>query len=135
MGQQKNVGVKYKTDIALFETMMFYIEKVLKPAFDDSLTEEFEQELNRLFRTSSFNIPVKMQNLGRRTYRRTVTNRMNASAYGNFRPCCSDVKASSIIHKRSPLISVLFPSPSEQYETTRSRTASRGMRTSYKKIY
>jgi len=110
-------SIQHKSDIVFFETLLFFMAKVLQPAFEDEMIKDFEEELNRLFRTNLFNIsnakkskfPLvhKIQN--------SKPNIQAQEAYTSLRPYYEHTKIPiNKMYKRSPLMSVLFPSPAEE---------------------
>ena len=112
---------QYKSDVVFFETLLFFMGKVLQPAFGDEYIEEFEQELNRLFRTNSFNISIRKPLSPTINFNSTkplfYQKTCESNAPTNLRPYYYEnnaVRSFNAMHKRSPLISVLFPSTAER---------------------
>ena len=132
--QQKGMRNKQE-DQNLYETIIYYIARVLQSAFTKSQLPVLEEELNRLFRTTAFNLSHR-RNIEEEKYRRfpqlrSVPRRdtdrvirqielrnsipkdklkvgMNISRVK--RPGYVKLNALKAINARSPLISMILPS-------------------------
>ena len=95
---------------------------MLQPAFEEESLKDFEEELNRLFRTNSFNLSIRrppssvpLQYTNNRAKSAIgMAKRMGPYGRNYLRPCYEDVYSLNAVHKRSPLINVLFPSSKQQ---------------------
>lgn len=134
-------------DQNLYETILYFMHKTLSSAFDRNDSAKLEEELSRLFRSTAFNIslrkqaqpaPPKLPQLKQMTQsekedavikriegkRRATRNRATERSLSNqvMRPGYVRLSPFKAIEARSPLISLILPSPRDkirQYEQER----------------
>ena len=127
-----------KDEQNFFETLIFYVAKVLQPVFERDQLKWLEDELNRLFRSTAFNISrrnhveyernKKFPNLKyQKKNQDSIINsialrnsiprerlRVSISESTEFKPCYVKLSAYSALNARSPMISMILPSPSDR---------------------
>ncbi|CAG9325052.1 unnamed protein product [Blepharisma stoltei] len=141
---------KNQDDQNFFETIIYFIVKVLKPAFDRPQLIMLEEELNRLFRGTAFNISERrhkteekvkklpqLKGTSRKDPDSIITNILmrqkilkNKAKIDMSRdrtlPAFVKLTPYKSITARSPLISMLLPSPKDkirEFEEVRKRKA------------
>ena len=140
-------------DQNFFETIIYFLMKVIQPAFKREQILMLDEELNRLFRSTAFNITQRKQaedeknkkfpqlkkNSGRRDPDTIIKNIILRSWYnkeknksatneGFSRPGFVKITPYKAITSRSPLISLLLPSPKDKiraFEESRKKLNSR----------
>jgi Protein phosphatase 1 inhibitor len=138
-------------DQNFFETIIYFIIKVIQPAFKKDQLVILDEELNRLFRSTAFNIvqrrradeerfkkfPQLKKPYGRRDPDTVIKNIILRSWYGKDkhkvnvidgieRPAYVKITPFKAITSRSPLISLLLPSPKDKiraFEESRKKLA------------
>eukprot|EP00357_Protocruzia_adherens_P033523 CAMPEP_0115013612 /NCGR_PEP_ID=MMETSP0216-20121206/25524_1 /TAXON_ID=223996 /ORGANISM="Protocruzia adherens, Strain Boccale" /LENGTH=341 /DNA_ID=CAMNT_0002383069 /DNA_START=99 /DNA_END=1124 /DNA_ORIENTATION=- len=154
--QEKTMG-NQQQDQNFFETVIYFTAKVLQEAFDKSDQGKLQDELNRLFRSNAFNITLRRQREENRYNRfpvlrepsrpenveATLTRverrirvpkdaKSKSTQEGrSLRPGYNRMSAHAAISARSPLISMLFPSPKDkirEFEQRRRRMISQRQR-------
>lgn len=139
------VLLKYKTlvssleDQNFFETVIYFTVRVVKTNFNTDQSKLLDEELNRLFRSTAFNIAhrknVEADKLSRfpqfksspkrdsesvinGIILRNWANRENSNYYHPVeivkRPAFSKISPFKAISSRSPLISMILPSPKDK---------------------
>lgn len=127
-----------KDEQNFFETLIYYVAKVLQPVFEREQIKWLEDELNRLFRSTAFNIsrrnhleyernkkfpslknPKKNQDsiINSIILRNSIPRerlRVSISESIDFKPCYVKLSAYSALNARSPMISMILPSPSDR---------------------
>lgn len=127
-----------KDEQNFFETLIYFIAKVMQPIFEKDQIKWLEDELNRLFRSTAFNISrrkhlefeknkkfpmLKTQKKNPDSIIHTIMlrnaipkNRMRVSIpeATEFKPCYVKLSAYSAITARSPMISMILPSPTDK---------------------
>mmetsp|Transcript_9425 Transcript_9425/g.18119 ORF Transcript_9425/g.18119 Transcript_9425/m.18119 type:complete len:292 (-) Transcript_9425:1225-2100(-) len=133
-------------DQNLYETILYFMHKTLSSAFDRNDSVKLEEELSRLFRSTAFNIslrkqadmeqqklpPVKQMSQSEKeesiikrieNKRRISRNRIAERSLSQvMRPGFVRLSPFKAIEARSPLISLILPSPRDkirQYEQER----------------
>ena len=140
-------------DQNFFETIIYFLIRTVQPAFKKEQTWVIDEEINRLFRSTAFNItnrrlaedermkkfPQLKKPYSRRDPDAVIKNILLRSNYmkeksksGNFdgitRPGFVKISPYMAITSRSPLISLLLPSPKDKiqaFEQTRKDFARR----------
>lgn len=148
--KQKSI-VSSIDDQYFFETIIFFTIKVVKTGFSNEEFAILDDELNRLFRSTAFNI-AQRKNLEseklkkfphlRQTPKRDADSIINGIIMRNWyskseqknysldsisRPAYSKISPYKAISSRSPLISLLLPSPKDkirEFELFRRRVIS-----------
>lgn len=136
-------------DQNFFETIIYFLAKVVQPAFKKEQAGFLDEELNRLFRSTAFNIsqrrradeekfkkfPLLRKMNTRRDPDTVIKNIILRSWYGKekgkslvmegaARPGFVKISPYKAITSRSPLISLLLPSPTDKiraFEESRKR--------------
>ena len=127
-----------KDEQNFFETLIYYLAKVLQPIFERDQLKWLEDELNRLFRSTAFNISrrnhleyernKKFPNLKyQKKNQDSLVNsialrnvilrenlRVSISESTEYKPCYVKLSAYSALNARSPMISMILPSPSDR---------------------
>lgn len=127
-----------KDEQNFFETLIYYIAKVMQPLFEKEQIKWLEDELNRLFRSTAFNISrrnhleyersrrfpvlkVQKKNLDSLVDNIIIRNsvprdrlrvRINESV--EIKPGYVKLSAFKALSARSPMISLILPSPSDR---------------------
>jgi hypothetical protein len=127
-----------KDEQNFYETLIFYVAKVMQPIFDKEQIRWLEDELNRLFRSTAFNISrrnhvederikrfpnLKVQKKNQDSIinniiirnsipRERLRVQINESV--EFKPAYVKLSAFKALSSRSPMISLILPSPSER---------------------
>ena len=126
-------------DQNFFETVIYFLIRVVQPAFSKEQLMILDEELNRLFRSTAFNItqrrladeeksrrfPQLKKIQGRRDADTVIKNILLRSWYGKdknktsimegiSRPGFVKITPFKAITSRSPLISLLLPSPKDK---------------------
>jgi hypothetical protein len=156
------VLLKYKTlvssleDQNFFETIIYFTVRVVKTRFSPDQGRGLEEELNRLFRTTAFNIAHRknaeaekilkfpqLKNSPKRDSESVINgiilrnwaNRENLQHFHSVetvkRPAYSKISPFKAISSRSPLISMILPSPKDkirEVEDYRRRAVARSQR-------
>ena len=129
-------------DQNFFETVIYFIARVLQPAFEKTKVVELEEEINRLFRGTAFNLSERKhkQDEKKKTFPElkvsqrkdpdTVINsiimrqkhkNLKIESYGKkdsfLRPAYVKLTPYRAINSRSPLISMILPSPRDRILT------------------
>ena len=134
INQRKNS----KDEQNFYETLIFYVAKVMQPIFDKDQIRWLEDELNRLFRSTAFNISrrnhvederikrfptLKVQKKNQDTIINSIIIRnsipkdrlrvqINESV--EYKPGYVKLNAFKALSSRSPMISLILPSPSDR---------------------
>lgn len=136
-------------DQSFFETVIYFLMKVIQPAFKKEQLVVLDEELNRLFRSTAFNMaqrkiaedekfkkfPQLKKPYSRRDPDTVIKNIMLRSCYYKeqgkaasidsiIRPAYVKISPYKAITSRSPLISLLLPSPRDKiraFEESRKR--------------
>ncbi|OMJ75833.1 hypothetical protein SteCoe_24935 [Stentor coeruleus] len=127
-----------KSEQNFFETLIYYVAKVMQPVFEKDQLKWLEDELNRLFRSTAFNISrrnhiedeknkrypivkthkkshdmvinnIILRNSVPRERLRVVINEMT-----DLKPAYVKLSAYGALAARSPMISMILPSPSDR---------------------
>ena len=123
--------INFKEETQVLETLIYFIRKVLEPAYALEHVYLLEEELNRLFRSSAFSTTQKHteatakllpnikkldksdpQFLQKITFKTKIQKKKPKSKtpdIWNVRPGCDKNSAMFAMNQRSPLLSVLFP--------------------------
>lgn len=127
-----------KDEQNFFETLIYYVAKVMQPMFEKEQIKWLEDELNRLFRSTAFNISrrnhieferarrfpiikVQKKNLDSMVDNIIIRNsvprdrlrvRINESV--DIKPGYVKLSAFKALSARSPMISLILPSPSDR---------------------
>lgn len=133
-------NVMYR-DQNFFETMIYFIQQVLKELFEREQFKLIEEEINRIFRTNTFNLikrrhfedeklkkyPVLRENIGKESIdliigkleKRSRIPKTNwkfqlMNEKSDIKPYFIKQTPCASVHSRSPLIAMLFPSSKER---------------------
>jgi len=134
-------GGNQQQDQNFYETLIYFCGKVLQQAFDKTDIPKLEEELNRLFRSNAFNIsqrkifeesrtkkypqlkePQGKESLNEMIKRLESKSKVPREQYRQsylrekteIRPLYTRMTPHGAINTRSPLISLLFPSPKDK---------------------
>ncbi|CAG9311486.1 unnamed protein product [Blepharisma stoltei] len=136
---QWNFRQNYQSEQNFFETLIYFVVRVLKPAYSKNEIRILEEELNRLFRSTAFNISKRKHQQEDRfkrfpklnvckskdqetiirhiEYRNKVTRerlKKEKSSSCDMRPGYVKLSPYRALTARSPLIALLFPAPCDR---------------------
>ena len=122
-----------KDEQNFFETLIYYIAKVMQPVFERNQLKWLEDELNRLFRRNHIDNERKKRfpSLGHsKKNQEAIINsillrssiprerlKININESIDLKPAYVKLSAYSALNARSPMISMILPSPSDRVRT------------------
>lgn len=135
---QWNSKQNYQSEQNFFETLIYFVTRVLKPAYTKQEIRVLEEEFNRLFRSTAFNMSKRKyaqeekfkrfpQLRGTKSkdqesiirsieFRNRITREKlkKEMSSGEIRPGYVKLSAYRALTARSPLIALLFPAPCDR---------------------